>query len=175
MLCRYLKWMLIFCLQNTRLNISKLLNMAFKSFITLFMLNLLDLINSEEGRLKYPTLVVILTIFSPNISDSVSFLGGMYTVILFCLIYKGLCLLYLLGRLHLLLSNVSLSVHLPTFCWNFSLPSITIATPAFFWLTSAWIVLFIPLFSTIPCHFWCISCIKVTQLEVLPSSLVKEL
>ena len=70
--------------------------MASKSFITLFMFNLLDLINSEEGRLKYPTLVVILTIFSPNISDSVSFLGGMYTVMLFGLIYKGLCLLHLL-------------------------------------------------------------------------------
>ena len=71
MLCSDLKWMLIFCPQITKFNITQLLNMAFKSFITLFTFNLLDFINSEEGRLKYLTLIVILTIFSPNISYSI--------------------------------------------------------------------------------------------------------
>ena len=63
--------------------------------------------------------------------------------------------------------------HLPTFCQNFSLPTISIATSAFVWLPGR--VLSIPLLSTIPRHFWCISCVKVTHLEVLPSSSVREL
>ena len=56
--------MLIFCPQITKFNITQLLNMAIKSFIILSTSNLLDFINSEEGKLKYLTLVVILTIFS---------------------------------------------------------------------------------------------------------------
>ena len=106
--------MLIFYPQITKFNITQLLNMAFKSFITLFTFNLLDFINSEEGRLKYLTLVVILTIFSPNISYSVSFLKGIYILMLFCLIHESLYLLHLLCILHVLsLSSASLSDNFP--------------------------------------------------------------
>ena len=114
MLCSDLKWMLTFYPQITKFNITQLLNMAFKSFITLFTFNLLDFINSEEGRLKYLTLVVILTIFSPNISYRVSFLKGIYILMLFCLIHESLYLLHLLCILHVLsLSSASLSDNFP--------------------------------------------------------------
>ena len=114
MLCSDLKWMLTFYPQSTKFNITQLLNMAFKSFITLFTFNLLDFINSEEGRLKYLTLVVILTIFSPNISYRVSFLKGIYILMLFCLIHESLYLLHLLCILHVLsLSSASLSDNFP--------------------------------------------------------------
>ena len=114
MLCSDLKWMLIFCPQITKFNITQLLNMAFKSFITLFTFNLLDFINSEEGRLKYLTLIVILTIFSPNISYSVSFLKGIHILMLFCPIYESLYLLHLFCILHVLsLSSASLSDNFP--------------------------------------------------------------
>lgn len=57
--------------------------MAFKSFITLFMFGLLDLMNSEKGRLKYSTIVVILIIFF--LVFLIVFRGGWYILMLFWL------------------------------------------------------------------------------------------
>ena len=114
MLCSDLKRMLIFCPQITKFNITQLLNMAFKSFIILFTFNLLDFINSEEGKLKYLTLVVNFNNFFPSISYSMSFLKGIYILMLFCLIHKSLYMLHLLCTLHALsLSRASLSDNFP--------------------------------------------------------------
>ena len=56
----------------------------------------------------------ILTISFTNISYSMSFLKGIYILMLCCLIYESLYLLYLLCMLHVLsLSSASLSDNLP--------------------------------------------------------------